>query len=125
MKNYEMLELAVRGAKADIIQSSGSVTLMEYPIGNDKSHNWITVAVDMRVSQYVTVTIILNSYGEIVAGARFFEVTNLTKTEFDYTEAIDLDNTEAEDAIAHIIDYMDWYDETSKKLIEKYKGEGV
>ena len=122
MKNYEMLMLLVSGARADIIQTSGPMTLMEYPIGAKKSNNWITVAYDMRLADAVTVTIIANANGEIIGGARFYEVTNLLKTEFDYESAIDLSNTEAENAISHIIDYMDWYDETEKALKE---GRGV
>lgn len=122
MENYELLMLLVANAKADIVQTSGSVTLLEFPIGAGRSDNWITVALDMRLSQYVTVTIIVNANGEIVTGARYYEVSNFfTKAEFDYVEAIDLSNTEAEDAIAHLINYMDWYDEEMKKM----EGRGV
>jgi len=122
MKNYEMLRSMVANAKADLIQTSGSVVVMEYPIGAGKADNWITVACDMRHSQCVTVTIIVNANGEIIGGARYWEVTNFfTKAEFEYIEATDLDNTEAEDAIKSIIQYMDWYDNE----IKNFEGRGV
>lgn len=123
MENYEMLMLMVTNAKPDNVQISGSVGVMEFPIGTGKSDNWITVACDMRLPQCVTVTIIVNANGEIVGGARFYEVTNFFgRGELVYGSAVDLDNTEAEDAIADVINYMDWYDEE----IEKFQwGRGV
>lgn len=122
MKNYELMMLTVAGAKPDIVQTSGPMVMMEYPVGAGKADNWITVVCDMRLSQAVTVTIIINANGEIIGGARFYEVTNFfTKEEFDYVEAIDLDSTEAENAIDHIVDYMNWYDDEIKKL----EGRGV
>lgn len=122
MENYEMLLLMVRGCKADLVQTSGPMILMDYPIGAGKSDNWITVAYDMRLPQSVTVTMVVNSNGEVVCGARFYEVTNLHRDEFDYESAIDLDNSDAESAIRHIVDYMDWYDEAEEAL---KKGRGV